>query len=145
VFDEVIKEMITSRNISPFGYLALIGDTKMSIFLAYAEEETCTFDRVWTINFWDLSKLNIGKRIEVIDFSPSCEEFVAVMNTGELTVWSVKKQKFLRRVTSLKTFGTVTKLRTFANNAKCVACSKPENMLMIVDLQGEEQTIRIRP
>ena len=102
VFDEVIKQMVTSRNISPFGYLALIGETKMSIYLTYAEEDTCTYDHIWTINFWDLRKLQIGKRIELIDFSNNCEEFIAVTNTGELNLWSIKKLKFLRKITKLK-------------------------------------------
>lgn len=104
VFDEVIKEMITSRNISPFGYLALIGDTKVSLYLTYAEEDSCTYDHVWTINFWDLRKLAIGKRIELVDFSPNCEELVAITNTGDITLWSIKKLKFIRKITKLKSF-----------------------------------------
>lgn len=110
--------MATSRNISPFGYLALIGDTKMSIFLTYAEDDTCTYDRVWNINFWDLRALGLGKRIELIDFSPNCEEFVAVTNTGDFSLWSIKKMKFLRRISSFRKGREmpVTALRTFKKN-----------------------------
>lgn len=86
--------MVTSRNISPFGYICLIGDTKLSVYLAYAEEESCTYDRVWNINFWDLRKLELGQKIELIDLSPNCEEFVAVTNTGSMSLWSIKKTKF---------------------------------------------------
>ena len=94
--------MVTSRNISPFGYLALIGDTKMSIYLTYAEEDTCTYDHVWTINFMDMRKNQIGKRIELIDFSPNCEEFIAITNTGDLTLWSLKKTKYIRKIITLR-------------------------------------------
>ena len=91
--------MVTSRNVCPFGYIALIGETKLTIYLTYAEDDSCTYDPVWTVNFMDLRKLNIGKRIELIDFSPNCEEFIAVMNTGELTLWSIKKSKFIKKIT----------------------------------------------
>ena len=138
VFDEVIKQMVTSRNISPFGYLALIGETKMSIYLTYAEEDSCTYDHIWTINFWDLRKLQIGKRIELIDFSNNCEEFIAVTNTGELNLWSIKKLKFLRKITKLKANKQtpITSLRSFKNNHMCVAFSQPNNLIILIDLQG---------
>ena len=45
--------MVTSRNISPFGYVALIGETKLSIYLTYAEHDSCTYDRIWTLNFFE--------------------------------------------------------------------------------------------
>mmetsp|Transcript_6206 Transcript_6206/g.8300 ORF Transcript_6206/g.8300 Transcript_6206/m.8300 type:complete len:87 (-) Transcript_6206:758-1018(-) len=86
--------MVTSRNISPFGYIVLIGDTKLQVFLSYAEGDSCTYDRIWTLNFMEMRKLDIGRNIELIDFTPNCEDFVATTNTGELTLWSLKKQKF---------------------------------------------------
>ena len=91
VFDEEIREVITARNICPYGYVALIGDTKMSIYLAYSEEEKCLVDLVFTIRFFDLRKLGIGEKITTLDFSPNCEEFVACTNAGYLAVWSLKK------------------------------------------------------
>ena len=118
VFDEVIKQMITTRNVSPFGYLALIGETKLSIYLTYAEEDSCTYDHIWTINFWDLRKLRIGKRIELIDFSPNCEEFIAYTNTGDLSLWSIKKMKFLKRLIRLTSSKQtpITSIRSLKNN-----------------------------
>lgn len=83
--------MVTSRSVCPFGYLALIGETKLAIYLTYAEEDSCTYDLIWTVNFSEMRKLGIGKRIELIDFSPNCEELVAVSNTGEVSLWSLKK------------------------------------------------------
>ena len=90
--------MIPARNISPYGYLALIGESMMSIYLAYAEEDSCTYDLIWTIEFSDLRKfdVDIGRRIETIDFSPNCEEFISYMNTGQLCLWSVKQKCFVR-------------------------------------------------
>ena len=95
VFDEEIKKLVPARNISPYGYLALIGESKLSIYLAYAEDESCTYDHVWTISFWSLRKENIGKSIEVIDFSPNCEDFVAYMNSGKIVTFSIKRTKFM--------------------------------------------------
>ena len=94
--------MVTSRNISPFGYIVLIGSTKMAVYLTYAEGESCTYDRVWVLNFMEMRKMNIGRAIELVDFTPNCEDFVAVTNTGELTLWSLKRQKFIKIVTSFK-------------------------------------------
>ena len=94
--------MVTSRNISPFGYIVLIGSTKLSVYLSYAEGESCTYDRVWTLNFMDMRKLKIGRSIELIDFTPNCEDIVAFTNTGELTLWSLKRQKFIRTIMSFK-------------------------------------------
>ena len=127
--------MITSRNISPFGYLALIGETKLSIYLTYAEDDSCTYDHVWTINFWDLRKFKIGKRIELIDFSPNCEEFIAYTNTGDISLWSIKKMKFMKRLHTLRSNKQtpITHMRSFRNNQMCVAFSQPNNMLLILD------------
>ena len=128
--------MITSRNITPFGYICLIGDTKMSIYLAYSEEDSCTYDRIWNINFWDLRALDLSQRIELVDLSPSCEEFVAVSNTGSVSLWSIKKMRYVRRVCQLRKGKEtpVTKLRTFKKNQMCVAFSQPNNLLMIMDM-----------
>ena len=124
-FDETIKSMVPSRNVCPYGYLALLGETKMTIYLTYAEEESCTYDVVWNINFSEMRKMNIGKRIEMIDFCPNCEEFIAVSNTGEVSLWSIKKAKFLRKVTTLKPYKhtPITQIRSFKNGDKCVMFS----------------------
>lgn len=139
IFDEVIRQMVTSRNISPFGYVVLIGDTKLSIYLTYAEQDSCTYDRVWTLNFAELRKLQIGKRIELIDFTPNCEEFVAITNTGDLTIWSLKRQKFVRKVMHFrgKNRMPVTQIRSICNGEKVVIFSKPNNLILIVDMREQ--------
>ena len=137
VFDEEIKKLIPARNISPYGYLALIGESKLSVYLAYAEDESCTYDHIWTINFWDLRKENIGKSIETIDFSPNCEDFVAYMNSGKIVTFSIKRTKLADCCATLswRNQCPVTQLRSFQNNKKCVAFSKPNNLLIILDLE----------
>ena len=138
VFDEEIKKLVPARNISPYGYLALIGESKLSIYLAYAEDESCTYDHVWTISFWSLRKEGIGKSIEVIDFSPNCEDFVAYMNSGKIVTFSIKRTKFMDCCATLswKYQCPVTELRSYMNNKRCVAFSKPNNLLMLLDLES---------
>ena len=141
IFDEVIRQMVTSRNISPFGYVALIGDTKLSIYLTYAEQDSCTYDRIWTLNFAELRKLNIGKRIELIDFTPNCEEFIAISNTGDMTIWSLKKQKFVRKVMQFrgKARIPVTQVRMIMHGDKIVVFSQPSNLIVILDIRENAQ------
>ena len=139
--------MIASRNVSPYGYLALIGESMISIYLAYAEEDSATYDHVWTKEFSEIRNLNIGRRIELIDFSPNCEEFVSYMNTGELCLWSIKKKKFIKLLCNLnrKTQCPISELRVYNQGDSCLAFSKPNNILMIIDFypfsgQGSQMT-----
>jgi hypothetical protein len=53
-FDEDIRYVFCSKNISPYGYIAVVGATKLSIYLAYADECTSTYDHVWTISKYEL-------------------------------------------------------------------------------------------
>ena len=58
-------------------------------------------------------------------------------NTGELSIWSIKKFKFIRKITSLQSKQLpITELRTFANNQKCIAFSQPRNLLLIIDVEN---------
>jgi hypothetical protein len=43
-FDEDIRRVFCSRNISPFGYIAILGETKMCLYLAYADEIVAMYD-----------------------------------------------------------------------------------------------------
>ena len=121
---------------SPYGYIALIGETKMSIYLAYAEEETCTYDHIWTITFWDYRDYDIGSCFEVIDFSQNCEEFVAYTNNEMIVTFDIKNMEFGDECATLKWSSQcpVTQLRSFMNNTRCIAFSKPNNLIMILDL-----------
>lgn len=82
--------MFCSRNTSPFGYIAIIGNTKVSIYLAYADEIVAMYDHIWTLNQWDLRMNSAGARADLIDFTDSCESFVVNSCTGDVTTWSIK-------------------------------------------------------
>ena len=91
-YDEDIKSVFCSRNTSPFGYIAIIGKTKISIYYAYAEEINATYDHIKTFNQWDLRMYNAGSRVELLDFTDKCEFFVTYSGTGELALWSIRER-----------------------------------------------------
>ncbi len=43
-YEEDIRAVYTSRNTCDFGYLAVIGVTKLTIYLAYADEIIASYD-----------------------------------------------------------------------------------------------------
>ena len=49
-FDEYIRRVFCARNTSPFGYIAILGNTKISIYLAYADEIVAMYDHILTMN-----------------------------------------------------------------------------------------------
>ena len=49
-FDEDIKQVFCSRNVSQLGYIGIIGKSKISFYFAYAEEINATVDFVWSLN-----------------------------------------------------------------------------------------------
>ena len=93
-YDEDIRKVYCSRNTSPFGYIAIIASTKLSIYLAYADEINAMYDLAWTLTQWDLREFDSGARVEIIEFSDSCESIFTYSNTGELSIWSLKKKQF---------------------------------------------------
>lgn len=100
-FDEDIKRVMCSRNTSAFGYIAIIGTTKTSMYLAYADEVLAIYDHAWTLNQWDLRLNSAGSRVELIDFTDSCENFYTYSCTGELACWSIKDKKFSEFITKI--------------------------------------------
>ena len=62
-FDEDIQRVFCSRNTGPFGYIAIVGNTKLSLYLAYAEEIVAVYDQVWTITQMDLKRNLVGQKI----------------------------------------------------------------------------------
>ncbi len=87
--------MFCSKNISAYGYIAVAGATKLSIYLAYADECTSSYDHVWTISKYDLQFNKCGRQIELGDFTDTCEEFLSYSKTGEIAMWSIKDKKFI--------------------------------------------------
>lgn len=94
-FDEDIKRVFCSRNTSPFGYIAVVGVTKICIYLAYAEEVVAMYDHVMTLTQYDVRCANLGHRIDLLDFTKSCELFFTYSTqcTGDIGIWSLKNKK----------------------------------------------------
>jgi hypothetical protein len=91
-------ELVTAGSTSLFGYFALIGKTKVSIFNAYADEESCVYDHVWTIDFINFRNLNIGLSIKKLDIAANCESFCGYTNTGIICIWNIKKLQMEQKV-----------------------------------------------
>lgn len=62
-YDEDIQKIFCSRNTAPFGYVAIVGNTKLSLYLAYAEEINAIYDHIWTITQMDFKINKIGQKI----------------------------------------------------------------------------------
>ena len=90
--------MVTARNVAAFGFFALIGKSKISIFSAYADEEFCIYDEVWTIEFISLLGLGIGLSIKLLDFSTNCESFCGYTNIGYICTWDIKRLNLQHKV-----------------------------------------------
>lgn len=135
-WDEEILNLITARNTAAVGYFALIGRTKMSIFLVYAEDENCSVDHIWTINNTEFLGQNWSS-IKVLDFSTNCENFVAYTNTGVIGLWDIKKNRFERKVYTVRPQETpVTAIRSVANSSIIVTYSRPLNLFLVIDALG---------
>lgn len=93
--------MFCSNNTSPFGYIAILGTTKISIYLAYGEDVQSSYDLVWQITAWDLRKNKIGRTVDIVAFTKECEDFVTYQRTGEITLWSMKNKRFKTKVCKL--------------------------------------------
>ena len=48
-FDEDIQRVFCSKNTGQFGYIAIVGNTRISLYLAYAEEIVAVYDHVMTL------------------------------------------------------------------------------------------------
>ena len=59
------------------------------------------------------------------------------MNSGKIVTFSIKRTRLADCCATLswRTQCPVTQLRSFMNNKKCVAFSKPNNLLVILDLE----------
>lgn len=94
-FDEDIRRIFCSQNTCPFGYIAILGNTKLAIYLAYADEAVAMYDFQWVLSQWDLRLNAAGTKIELLDFSADGNSFVTLSQTGEIAEWSLKHKEFL--------------------------------------------------
>jgi hypothetical protein len=148
---------VTARNTASLGYFALIGDTKVTVFLTYADEESCTVDHIWTLNFVDFIGQGFGLSIKHLDFSNDCENFVAYTNTGHIAQWDVKRQKFDHKIFTVRSQDRpVTAIRSVKNSHTIITYSKQQNLFMIINARAmqdihnhdglpEDCIIRINP
>jgi len=56
--------------------VAIVGNTKLSFFFAYAEEIVAVYDQVWTLTQIDLKRNLIGQKVELLDFTAKCDEAI---------------------------------------------------------------------
>ena len=62
-YDEDIRAIFCAQNTSPFGYIAILGQDKLCIYLAYADEASAMYDHIWTIRSWDFRSHNLGPKV----------------------------------------------------------------------------------
>jgi hypothetical protein len=82
--DENIKKLICSRSTCYYGYVAILDESKVTIYLTQNDDNTVSYDLVMHYDFWKLRQENLGSCIETLDFTTSCDEFIGV--TSNMTV-----------------------------------------------------------
>lgn len=95
-FDEDIRRIFCSKNICPFGYIAILGKTKLSIYLAYADEAVAMYDLQWILNQWDLRLNAAGTKIDLLDFSSDGNSFITLSASGEIAEWDLSSKEFVQ-------------------------------------------------
>ena len=88
-FDESIRRVFCSGNTSNFGYIAILGKTKISIHQCYSDEAAAMHDHMWTMNQWDFRMTKSGSRMELLDFSNDSSHFMTLAQSGELALWNL--------------------------------------------------------
>jgi hypothetical protein len=89
--DEKIERIVCARNTANYsGYIAVITESRLNIYLALDEGDKVIFDLFYTFDFYKLKELELGRSIVNIDFTQSCEEFVAVTNNWKIAIFSIK-------------------------------------------------------
>ena len=94
-FDESIRRVFCSSNTSNFGYIAILGKTKISIHQCYSDEASAFYDHMWTMNQWDFRMTKSGSRMELLDFSNDSNFFITLAQSGELAQWNLQEQHFV--------------------------------------------------
>lgn len=95
-FDEVIKGVYCAKNVTPYGYFAIVGALSMSVYLAYAEEGFAVYDHIWTLTQYDFRRANVGVSIAFVEFlTNGSGDFLTYSQTGQIAHWSTSGQKCL--------------------------------------------------
>ena len=136
-FDEDIQKVFCSRNTGPFGYIAIVGNTKLSLYLAYAEEINAVYDWVWTLTQMDLKRNLIGQKIQLLDFSNKCDEFYTYSQTGEIAVWSISEKRLIRLITKLNRFEHPLTMMKVVGKDNTIVCYTRIHRRFFVIMQSE--------
>lgn len=101
-FDEVIKGVFCAKNVTPYGYFAIVGTQSTSVYLAYAEEGFAVYDHIWTLSQYDCRRANVGASIALVEFlANGTGDFLTYSQTGQIAQWSLSGQKCLGIIAKL--------------------------------------------
>ena len=132
-FDEDIQRIFCSRNTGSFGYITIVGNTKLSLYLAYAEEIVAVYDHVWTLTQMDLKRNLVGSKIQLLDFTANCDEFITYSQTGEIVSWAIGEKKFVRQITKLGRFEhPLTMMKVVGKNKTVVCYSRIHSRFLVI-------------
>lgn len=90
-FDEDIKRVFCAKSTNTYGHFAIVGATKLTVYLAYAEDVFAGYDELMTLTKYDLIKYRIGPQVSLVEFLPS-GDFYTYSHNGDLAQWSLKQK-----------------------------------------------------
>jgi hypothetical protein len=68
--DEKITSVVCAKNTANYsGYVAIVSETKVTVFLAQSEEMYVYYDKVYEFDFYKMRSLGLGALITHLDFS----------------------------------------------------------------------------
>jgi hypothetical protein len=133
--DEKIERIVCARNTANYsGYIAVITESKIGVYLALDEGVKVAFDLFYSFDFYKLKKLGLGTSILNIDFTQSCEEFVAVLNNWSYAIFSIKNPENVRSLGFLEkgVETPVARLETVGNPMKKIIFYSESNHLLSI-------------
>ena len=100
-YDEKIRKVVSSPNISGKSYLALISNSKFTIYKVSTTEQSeddiaIMSSKIWEVYFSSISD-GIGRLI-TLDFGTSDECFLSGSSNGAVALWDLKARKLKRIV-----------------------------------------------
>jgi hypothetical protein len=96
-FEEDILGIFCSRNNSPFGYLAIVGDFRVMLYYIYDEDGVgCEIDLNWDFKYKYDRQFKMFGQIVSLDFDDMCTNFVSCTNLGYLCKWNFKDQELAK-------------------------------------------------
>ena len=98
-FDQQIDGIFTSRSTTDYGYVALIGKMKFTIYYIYDDNiGGCDYQVVWSKDYrFDRSIRAMGQIIS-LDFEQQCVTFITGTAQGWICIWDLQEKRILRRI-----------------------------------------------